>query len=491
MIANLFSLSIIVIMFLSACGPSAPAAVDAQPTQTAAGIQSPAPAGSSTPVPSLAVDDTTAMETTTPAAEQVSGISLTFLSDGDAYVKQAEPDANYGGEKSLRVDSESDASESFVHFSVPALAGPVQNAILRLYSGTKASTNGPVAYAVDTSWLEDEITWNNRPVHEGLPLDNKDKITEGTWVEYNVTSAVKGLGAYTFVLTADSGDAVAFSSKEGDWAPELVVTYIPIPTPTLSAEDVILVGAGNISTCTNDKDELTAQLLDNIPGTVFTAGDNVYDEGTYQEFIDCYGPTWGRHKDRTYPTPGKQEYDTQDASGYFQYFNNIPSYYAYDLGNWRIYALNSEASVGENSKQAKWLKIDLATHPSQCVLAYWNTPRWSSGEKHGSNPDMQVLWQILYESGAELVINGLEQNYERFERMNPAGQPDPNGVREIVVGTGGADLDGFGPSLPTSEVRDNSTYGVLKLTLRTSSYDWQFVAVDGSTFTDSGNTACH
>ncbi len=431
------------------------------------------------------------METTTPAGEQLPGTSLTFISDGDAYVKQSEADTNYGKEKTLRVDSQGDASESLIHFSVPVLHGPVQSAVLRLYSGSNGSADGPAVHTAKAYWLEDEVTWNNRPTQEEEALDNKDQIDAKTWVEYNVTSAVKGPGFYTFVLTADSKDAVAFSSRESDWAPELVITYTPVPTPTLSAEDAVLVGAGNISTCTNNNDEVTAQLLEKIPGTVFTAGDNVYEQGSYQEFMDCYDPTWGRLKDRTYPAPGKQEYDTPDATGYFQYFNNLPPYYAYDLGNWRIYALNSEASVSENSKQLKWLKIDLATHPNQCILAYWNTPRWSSGEKHGSNDKMQLLWGTLYQSGAELVINGLEQSYERFTPMNAAGQPDPNGVREIVVGTGGSDLDGFGPPLPTSEVRDNSTYGVLKLTLRADSYDWEFIPVPGSTFTDSGSTACH
>jgi hypothetical protein len=479
---------VMIVMLVTGCGPSVR---DAITTQTTVIRPTAIPARTSTPIPSLGADDTTAMETITPSLEQLPATPLTVPSDGDAYVKESEPEVNFGKEKTLRVDSKSDASESFIHFSMPVLYGPVQNAVLRVYSRSNNSKNGPALYASGAYWLEDQITWNNRPEHEGVPLDNRGKIDKESWVEYNVTSVVKGPGAYTFILAADSSDAVAFSSREGDLAPELVVTYLPIPTPTLSARDAILVGAGNISTCKNDNDELTAQLLDNLPGTVFTVGDNVFEQGSYQEFMDCYNPTWGRHKDRTYPAPGNQEYDTQDAGGYFQYFNNIPSYYAYDLGNWRIYALNSETNVGENSKQVKWLKIDLATHPSQCVLAYWNTPRWSSGEKHGSNEDMQVLWETLYESGAEVVINGLEQDYERFTPMNTTGQPDPKGLREIVVGTGGSDLDQFGLPLPTSEVRDSSSYGVLKLTLRSNSYDWEFIPIPGSTFTDAGSAECH
>jgi len=232
-------------------------------------------------------------------------------------------------------------------------------------------------------------------------------------------------------------------------------------------------------------------LLDAIPGTIFALGDNAYNSGTLDQYMNCYDPTWGRHKDRTQPVPGNHEYRTSDADGYFQYFNDIPSYYAYDLGSWRIYALNSEINVSADSRQVTWLQADLAANPRQCVLAYWHQPRWSSGVEHGSDPEFQTLWQILYEADADVVLNGHEHNYERFAPMDASGQPDPLGLREFVVGTGGRGLYDFGTALATSEVRDSTTYGVLKMTLRTTGYDWEFVPVAGSTFTDSGSTDCH
>jgi 3',5'-cyclic AMP phosphodiesterase CpdA len=232
-------------------------------------------------------------------------------------------------------------------------------------------------------------------------------------------------------------------------------------------------------------------LLDAIPGTVFTTGDNAYGSGTLSEYRNCYDPTWGRHKARTKPIPGNHEYRTSGAAGYFQYFNNVPSYYAYDLGDWRIYALNSEISDSASSPQVEWLEADLAANPRQCVLAYWHQPRWSSGSNHGNNRDSQTLWQILYEAGAEVVLNGHEHNYERFAPMNAAGQPDPRGLREFVVGTGGKSLYNFDSPLPTSEVRNDTSYGVLMLILRESSYEWEFIPVAGSTFRDSGSTDCH
>ena len=208
---------------------------------------------------------------------------------------------------------------------------------------------------------------------------------------------------------------------------------------------------------------------------MFTLGDNAYVDGSYNEYLNCYEASWGRHKSRTKPIPGNHEYNTNGAAGYFQYFNNIPSYYAYDLGAWRIYALNSEIDVSASSPQLSWLVNDLAENPRQCVLAYWHKPRWSSGTNNGSEPGLQTLWQILYDAGAELVITGHEHNYERFAEMDGSGAEVSEGLREIIVGTGGAGLYDFGAPLAASEVRDSSTFGVLKLTLRSTGYDWEFV----------------
>jgi len=398
------------------------------------------------------------------------------------------------------VDDTSDPDvESFIRFTVSGVSGPVENARVRLYTTTNGTKDGPAIYGTDPAWDEKDITWNKRPVRTSAALDNKGVINTNSWVEYDVTSLVTGNGTFSFVLAGDSNDAVTFSSLHGVQPPQLVITFngtvtattIPTITPTAPDGSVMFVGAGDISSCDNNNDELTAQLLDSIPGTIFAVGDNAYDRGTLSEFTNCYDPTWGRYKDRIKPVPGNHEYLTSGASGYFQYFNNIPSYYAYTLGSWRIYALNSEIDVSTSSEQVKWLQADLATNPSQCVLAYWHRPRWSSGTHHGSDETFQTLWQILSAAGAELVINGHEHNYERFAPMNAAGQADSLGLREFVVGTGGRDLYDFGRILPNSEVQNDTSFGVLNFTLRPTGYDWQFVPAAGSTFTDSGSTECH
>lgn len=450
-------------------------------------------AGNNNPEPDV-INTATSLPPT-PTSTPIVIESLTFLATADAYVKQSEPDTNFGIKSTLKVDHGGDPDESFIRFTVTEVSGPVQRARLRLYNTTNGSKNGPAVYLTGDSWSEDEITWNNRPAQGEDALENKDQVDTESWVEYDVTSAVTGSGTVNFILAADSGDAVAFSSREGSQPPELVVTFISdgssAATPTASADEATFVGAGDISLCDDDNDEHTAQLLDTIPGTVFTTGDNAYADGTYEEFMDCYDPTWGRHKNRTMPVPGNHEYHAEEASGYYQYFKDISPYYAYNLGSWRIYALNSEIDIAEDSPQLEWLRQDLTENPRQCVLAYWHQPRWSSGTTHGNSKAIQAVWQILFDAGAELVLNGHEHNYERFMPMDSKGLANPLGLREIVIGTGGADFYPFGDPLPTSEVRNNTTYGVLKLTLRSGGYDWQFIPVTGSTFSDSGSTDCH
>ena len=267
-----------------------------------------------------------------------------------------------------------------------------------------------------------------------------------------------------------------------------------VPSQVLGAPaDPVLVGAGDISTCTNAGDTKTASLVADIPGTVFTTGDNVYPSGALGDFEDCYDPTWGAFRDRTRPTPGNHEYETVDALGYFAYFgaaagNPGAGYYAYDLGSWRVYALNSNCApvggCGAGSPQRKWLKADLAANSGRCILAYWHHPRFSSG-LHGNSPKVKGFWTALYVAGADVIINGHDHDYERFAKQRPSGAASSDGIREFVVGTGGAERRPFGAVKPNSQVRDATTFGVLKLTLHATSYDFEFVPEAGKTFTDA------
>jgi len=272
----------------------------------------------------------------------------------------------------------------------------------------------------------------------------------------------------------------------------------PVITTTLTSTDtVVLVGAGDIADCELDGDEQTAALLDHIPGTVFTAGDNAYSDGSAGEFSSCYSPSWGRFRSRTRPAPGNHDYKSSNAAPYFSYYGASAGppglgYYSYNLGAWHIVSLNSEISMKRGSPQDRWLRADLAATKSKCTLAYWHSPRFSSGTEHGSDKSTEPLWQALYDHGADVVIAGHEHNYERFAPQTATGQADPDsGIREFVAGTGGADHYEFGPPIANSEVRNGNTWGVLKLTLAPGAYKWQFIPVAGKTFTDSGSARCH
>jgi calcineurin-like phosphoesterase family protein len=262
--------------------------------------------------------------------------------------------------------------------------------------------------------------------------------------------------------------------------------------------DPILVGAGDIADCASTGDEATAKLLDAIEGTVFTAGDNAYYSASSANFANCYDPTWGRHRDRTHPVPGNHEYFTPGAAGYKAYFGALArprgkTWYAYDLGAWRIYALDSECALvggcGSTSPQGEWLSTDLARHPRRCVAAIWHVPLFSSGI-HGDNSRMAWAWRKLDGAGAEIVVAGHDHDFERFLRQHADGTNTSNGMREFVVGTGGRELRSFGTRRPNSMARWNRSYGVLELTLRPAGYAWRFVAVPPATFSDSGSTAC-
>jgi hypothetical protein len=264
--------------------------------------------------------------------------------------------------------------------------------------------------------------------------------------------------------------------------------------------DAALIAAGDIAACPSTGAEATAKLLDELPGTVAALGDNAYPSGSASEYARCYAPTWGRHKARTRPAAGNHEYLTPGAAGYFGYFGAAagdPSkgYYSYDLGTWHIAVLNSQCgAVGgcyPNSPQEHWLRRDLAAHPAMCTLAYWHLPRFSSGE-YGSYSYIQPLWQALYDGGADVVLSGHEHDYERFAPQTPVGAHDPaHGIREFVVGTGGAGLFPVGKPIANSEVFKLGVHGVLKLTLRPGRYIWRFFPAEGTGFTDSGSAACH
>jgi len=281
----------------------------------------------------------------------------------------------------------------------------------------------------------------------------------------------------------------------------LAAPTVPVlSTPLVrAAEDPVVIAAGDIADCTTTTDGATANLLDSLPGTVVTLGDNAYPDGSAANFRDCYGPTWGRHRGRTRPSPGNHDYRTAGASAYFRYFGSAAGapakgYYSYDLGAWHVVVLNSNCAAvggcGSGSPQLGWLRADLAANSARHVLAYWHHPRFSSGT-HGGVSAVGAFWEALYAAGADIVLNGHDHDYERFGPQDPWGRADSvHGIRQFVVGTGGTGLRSRATTARNSQVFAR-THGVLRLTLRSDSYAWAFVPVAGKTFEDAGSGAPH
>jgi acid phosphatase type 7 len=279
-------------------------------------------------------------------------------------------------------------------------------------------------------------------------------------------------------------------------------------TPVLAPGDTVtgvLVGAGDIAGPWLGDDQ-TADLLDTIPGQVFTLGDNAYLEGTHAEYLLWYELTWGRHKARTRPAAGNHDFEAGgggDGSGYFAYFGAAAgpphAYYSYDVGAWHVIVLNGECSkiggCGPGSPQSEWLLADLARHRNRfCTVAMFHYPRFNSGGK-GETQGVargQHFWEVLHASGVDLVLSGDEHLYERFAPMAPDGTADPEfGIRQFTVGTGGGLAGSFRTPMPGSEARIAGVEGVLKLTLGHRSYAWDFVPVAGKTGSDTGWGRCH
>ena len=277
----------------------------------------------------------------------------------------------------------------------------------------------------------------------------------------------------------------------------------------------ILIGAGDIAGCDGGGDVKTAMLVDSIlkadsvakvTDAVFTTGDNAYQEGTAAQFTNCFGATWGNPKrgiaKKLHPTPGNHDYLSNAASPYFAYFGDKAGgpgagYYSYDIGAWHVVVLNSEIVVQsefsdlDRKAQEDWLKKDLKDKPKPCTVAYWHEPRFSSGW-HGSEARLQPIWQILYDANVDLVLNGHDHDYERFLPQTPAGLLDTlRGIPAIVVGTGGAELRGFGgKKIGNSDYRLEGRFGVLVLTLGGGEYRSAWIETDGRVWDPSGGK-CH
>jgi len=272
-----------------------------------------------------------------------------------------------------------------------------------------------------------------------------------------------------------------------------------------SAQSVTVAAAGDIAcdpnhgTASGNACQMQATsdlILAAGADAVLALGDLQYPGGELNGFRRSFDASWGRLDDILYPVPGNHEYLTRRAEGYYNYFRyhavGAPGYYSFDLGAWHVVALNSNCNaVGgcdAASPQVAWLQHDLAANQSTCTLAFWHQPRFSSGH-HGSDTTYSAFWNVLAAAGTEIVLSGHDHHYERFAPQTSSGQPDPAGIRQFVVGTGGKGLRAVEQTERNSEAIVAGEFGVLFLTLNESDYAWSFVSITGET-SDYGAGLC-
>ncbi len=455
------------------------------------------------------------------------GQTITLNPVVDAYVNSSNPSTNYGLTPTLRVDG-SPVLTGYVRFNVAGLgAQPINQALLKIYSNSTSPDGLVVMSVADDNWGEATLNYKNAPAL-GNMVASSTAASSGSWLTLDVTSYITGSGMYSFGISTPGTTAISLASREsGTNAPQLIVTVngsstaVPTQSPPPSGSGNVLLIAGDI--CKHDlgatdytpnckkTGDLVRSVLAAIPGAqVQTLGDNVNNDtgsSAYDsQYEDLYEPNWGSFLNVTHALEGN--HDTYPPSGtapYFAYFGVAAGpqpggYYSYNIGSaWHVIVLNAECSqaggCGSGSPQYTWLKNDLAANTSKCVLTAWHQPRWTSG-RHSDDISYASWWTLLYHYKVDIIANGHNHNYERFNLINPSEQAASDGIREFVVGTGGAPGDGYSyashPLDPNEAVRNQSAvYGVLKLTLADGSYSWNFLPAAGYSFTDSGTTACH
>jgi hypothetical protein len=430
---------------------------------------------------------------------------------------------------------------SYLRFTVQGLGGSsISQAQLLIHANSSSSSGLSAMTVADNTWGENTITYANAPAM-GSTLGTSPPVIGGTWIAFEVTSYVTHEGTFSFEISTSGVTAISLSSREsGTDAPQLVITtsaptstatvtstavFTPTNTPTSiptamltatptsqpSGSDPTIMAAGDIicdslTTSSTACQQMAASqvAVDQLPSAALILGDLCHTPS-----VDCFdnyfNPSWGRLFSISHPTTGNHDYLVAGAVYYFDYWNGIGNangpagdrsqgYYSFDIGTWHIIALNSQCSeaggCNSGSPQYTWLQQDLQTHANLCTLAYYHIPVFSSGGR--ANNNMKQIYTLLYDHNVEVVLNGHDHIYERFAPQDSNGLADPSrGIREFIVGTGGANHTSIAAVQPNSEVRNTDTFGALKLTLHPDRYDWQFIHVAGKTFSDSGTTFCH
>jgi len=253
--------------------------------------------------------------------------------------------------------------------------------------------------------------------------------------------------------------------------------------------------AGDIAECRGDPARsAAAETARLIPdgATVLVLGDAAYPFADRATLARCYAPTWGRLRATTYAVPGNHDYvggATRDFLAYFGERNGHLTYFRAALGDWWLVGLDSNLRGAALARQNDWLARELGAiaGDGRCVIALWHHAFVSTGLHRGDGAPMKAAWTLLDAAGADVVLSGHEHFYESFDPLAADGTAAATGIREFVVGTGGAHLVDL--SLSSRHRAFARTHGLLELELERNRYTWRFRTVDGAV-PDAGGAAC-
>jgi chitodextrinase len=441
--------------------------------------------------------------------------TATLTASADTYVTNNASGTNYGTANPMIASSSS--NRTLLKFDTSSITSGtnINSVTLKLYNVVGHNSGGNQVHIAPDSWTESAVTWNSQPTYDTNVVATSTTPAAGSWSSITVPASAVTLGSNTdFLITySTSGTSHQIASREsGANAPQLIIDY---GTASVPSPDVTIAGAGDIVQSAPGGYSYTAamatgdQILAINPSYVLVPGDGAYDAGTIDDWNTRYSPTWGRFKDKTLPTPGNHEYKTPNAGGYWDYWGSLAhpesnGYYATSVGNgWRIYSLNcgndtasGAPSCASGSAQISWLQADLAAHSGMRFGAYVHYPRYTGSTEHPDNQDVKPAWDALLAAGADWMMEGHVHNYERFPKMDNAGNLSSTGMRSFVVGTGGAYMKGYGQAAgyDHSELRLDTHFGVMKMVLGANSYTWQFIGSGQCSTVNPtgtyGNTTC-
>lgn len=382
----------------------------------------------------------------------------------------------------------------------PTLQAP-KNLSATANSATQITLNWQDSTATETGFRIDRCT--------GPACANFAKLVD---VAANaVTFADTGLTA----STQYSYRARAFTATDTSaWTATVNATTLGV----VQTPGIVMVGAGEITSCGIGQAGATALLVDKVLETnpdaiVFTAGNNLNAApGASTSYTTCFDPNWGKFKDRMRVAVGQADFASTSTQAVYSYFGERAGadsgWYSFDAGdNWHVIVLNTTTwqhgkcnmgvtdpdCAGQPARMFDWLRADLTANTKKCIAVIsWERRFYVGDDATFMNSNMRSITHVLTDFGADVVISAKDKVYARFAPQTYLGVADPGGIRQFIVGTGGRSLDNLGATAPpTLEASSDEANGVLKLTLNADSYDWEFVPTVPGGFTDTGTTACH